>query len=242
MRFVSWNIQQGGGSRATRIVEQIAKWNPDIIGLSEFQDSSAGDHIANGLRDLGLGHQVTTVDAVDRGRNFLFLASRIAFETREYNGILARTGRWLHAVFPDIEAMLMHVPNRDMGNKGQFLDSIAEVFAANRSSRAVAFGDTNSGVPGMDDESGFFAPGCVEDHWFRAVANAGWRDVWRDRNPAGREYTWYSTKGNGFRLDQAFASPVALSSVKDVRYDWGHGGREAKLSDHAAIVLDVGDA
>ncbi len=104
---------------------------------------------------------------------------------------------------------------------------------------AVAFGDTNSGVPGLDDESGFFKPGCIEDSWFKQVAASGWSDLWRDRHPADREFTWYSAKGNGFRLDQAFASPAVESAVAHIRYDWGDGGREARLSDHAAILMDI---
>ncbi len=64
-------------------------------------------------------------------------------------------------------------------------------------------------------------------------------EIWRDRNPGKREYTWYSPKDNGFRLDQAFAPEAISPALKRIHYDWGEGGRSARLSDHAAIVMDI---
>ena len=84
--------------------------------------------------------------------------------------------------------------------------------------------------------------GRVEEAaWFQRINNAGWQDLWRERNPDGREYSWYSNRGGGFRLDQVFAPNHFADAVSNVRYDWGNGGRESKLSDHAAIVFDVAE-
>lgn len=75
--------------------------------------------------------------------------------------------------------------------------------------------------------------------WFEQIRLAGWIDVWRSRNPTKRQYTWYSTYNNGFRLDQVFATSEIEPTIKKVRYDWGDGGRDVSLSDHAAIVFEL---
>lgn len=241
MRLVAWNIQQGGGSRAGRIVQQIDKWQPDVIGLCEFQDSAVGRDLAASIEQLGLKYQASAIDAASRGINFVFIASKVPFEMRPYSGFLSNTGRWLHVALPETEIMLMHVPNASEKNRDKqcFLDEVVDACSTASTKNAVAIGDTNSGVPGVDAESGFFKPGCPEDKWFRRMAEIGWTDIWRERNPDGREYTWYSSKDNGFRLDQAFSPKSVTPAIKSIRYDWGEGGRSARLSDHAAIVVDM---
>ena len=129
----------------------------------------------------------------------------------------------------------MHVPNRS-DDKWQFHDEAIARFEEFRSAPAIACGDTNTGQPRIDEERKFF--NRKEAAWFQRIKTAGWQDVWRERNSEGREFTWYSHQGNGFRLDQVFAPDHFAGNVSNIHYDWG-GTREAKLSDHAAIVFDL---
>ena len=101
-------------------------------------------------------------------------------------------------------------------------------------------GDTNTGQPGLDEESKFFYR--KEGEWLEKIKSVGWEDVWREQNPKGRDFTWYSHQGNGFRIDQVFATSDFAESISKVRYDWGEHGREGKLSDHAAIVFEVSES
>jgi exodeoxyribonuclease III len=39
-----------------------------------------------------------------------------------------------------------------------------------------------------------------------AIEQIGFRDLWRHRYPDRREYSWFSTRNNGFRIDHAFLS------------------------------------
>ena len=75
-RILFWNIRHGGGSRAGKIVEQIALWNPDIVALAEFRGTSPSKSISRRLHDLGFLHQLTTVDIDNPSWNALLLASR----------------------------------------------------------------------------------------------------------------------------------------------------------------------
>jgi len=59
--------------------------------------------------------------------------------------------------------------------------------------------------------------------------------LWRRQHSEVRDYTWYSSAGNGFRLDHAFASPAAASAVAGVWLD--HAPRLSGASDHSAVVV-----
>jgi exonuclease III len=37
VKILSWNIRQGGGTRAARIMNSIISHDPDVIALSEFR-------------------------------------------------------------------------------------------------------------------------------------------------------------------------------------------------------------
>ena len=237
MKFVSWNIRHGGTkSKLEAICDQLAVWDADVVGLSEFRASETSQAIAKALEDLGLIHQATTQGAPDRGRNFLCLASKFPIEIQPSSGLLAKLGRCLHAQIQGIDVMLMHIPNRS-DEKWEAYDEVIETFSEIRSRSAVCFGDTNSGQRDVDDENQFFNQ--RESNWFERINNAGWIDVWRNANPDAREFTWYSNHGNGFRLDQVFAPASFVKQLTAAHYDWGKGSREARLSDHAAIVFDL---
>ena len=237
MKFASLNIRHGGTkSKLEGICKQLELWNPDVVGLSEFRESATSQSIAKHLYGLGLTYQLTTVDAADRGLNYLLLASRHPLEAQPADGILASSGRWLHAKLNSMDVILLHVPNRSP-EKWQFHAEVIARFNELQDVPAICFGDTNTGQPELDEENPFF--NLQEAEWFPTINEAGWVDVWRQRNPQGREFTWYSNHGNGFRLDQLFAPTSFADSIAEVKYDWGTGGREAKLSDHAAITFEV---
>ena len=69
------------------------------------------------------------------------------------------------------------------------------------------------------------------------MTNTGWVDGWRSPRRDGRGYTWYSTFGNGFRLDDAFLppslAPRLLSSV------CRHETRPSGISDHLARIVEL---
>lgn len=89
----------------------------------------------------------------------------------------------------------------------------------------------------------------------------GYRDAWRharqDQSEAGfpdesaatlgehaspkscaeREFSWFSHEGRGVRIDHVLASDGLIPRVRGAWYE--HGVREAGVSDHAAIVVDI---
>ena len=104
----------------------------------------------------------------------------------------------------------------------------------------MLLGDTNSGRPGLDEETRVFGP--REDAWLSGLEQSGWLDAFRLLRGTARAYTWYSPNGgNGFRLDQAFVNDQLRHRLRDVRYDWGRpvGRPSRRLSDHAALLVDL---
>ena len=77
---------------------------------------------------------------------------------------------------------------------------------------------------------------------FAKLSAMGWTDLWRHHNPGITEYTWFSkfkggARGNGFRLDHAFATPGLVARVQGCRYS--HAQREAGISDHSLVIVEV---
>ena len=247
MRIVAWNIRAGGGRRGEALATQLRHWSPDVVALCEFRATPPSLVLARALANLGLTHQLTTADPAAPSVNRLLVASRWPLGRIDQRRAPSEPGRWLLALVgaPRPFALgAMHVPNRVTGRKWPFLDGVLAVAERWSGGPALLVGDTNSGRPGLDEESAAFNE--REGGWIENLERAGWRDAFRHLRGTARAYTWYSPNaGNGFRLDQAFLNPALLPSLAGARHVWGRHktapGRAA-LSDHAALLVDLRSA
>ena len=244
MRVVAWNIRTGGGRRIVELGNQLEAWRPDVIALSEFRGTKPSQQLASRLGEMGFTSQLSTADPERPATNALLLASRSPLRQLSPLRFVETPTRWLAAsvvVTVPLVVGSMHVPNRVTGKKYTFHANVLSVAKAWQDAPGLLIGDTNSGLPGIDEESPAF--NHQEAGWFEALLAQGWTDVFRHLHGDERVYSWYSPNGrNGFRLDQAFANAQLLPSVKNMRYEWGQSdkedGRRDALSDHAAIILD----
>jgi len=55
--------------------------------------------------------------------------------------------------------------------------------------------------------------------------------------PAGREFSWFSNKGNGFRIDHALCTHAVDQTVNSVCYL--QGSITTGLTDHARLVFEL---
>jgi exodeoxyribonuclease III len=252
MRVVSWNIRAGGGRRVPAIADQIARWAPDVVALSEFRGTPPSADLARALASRGLGHQLSTASPGLPGANALLIASRWPLaRVRLRSAPRVEAGRWLLARVASpcaITLGAMHVPNRVTGRKLPFLDAVLGMAHGWRRGPALLIGDTNSGLIDLDEESPAF--GVEEDGWIRGLEAAGWADAFRRLSGDSRAYTWYSPNGgNGFRIDQAFVNRALGPLLRSASYEWGAapGARPRRwrrdaLSDHAALLVDLDEA
>jgi len=249
MRIVSWNIRAGGGSRTLAIADQLARWSPDVVALSEFRATPPSVDLSRVLAQRGLTHQLCTAVADLPRVNALLIASRWPLtRVRLRSAPAAEAGRWLLAQVASPYAIslgAMHVPNRVTGRKFPFLDSVLGMAHTWRRGPALLVGDTNSGLIDLDEEVPAF--NAEEDGWIRGLEAAGWADAFRVFKASERAYTWYSPNGgNGFRIDQAFVNRALQPRLRSVSYEWGvpfgEGSARARrhaLSDHAALLVDL---
>ncbi len=243
MRIVFWNIRAGGGERVESLARQLAGWAPDTVALCEFRATPPSLELARSLAALGLVHQCTTADPVRPSANRLLIAARWPLRRLRSRTEPDEPGRWLLASLDTPRPLLlgaMHVPNRHTGRKDVFQAAVLALVRRWRRGPALLLGDTNSGRPGLDEETRVFGP--REEAWLTALDRSGWLDAFRLLHGPVRAYTWYSpNQGNGFRLDQAFVNHELRPRLRDVRYDWGRRlrARTSTLSDHAALVLDL---
>jgi exodeoxyribonuclease-3 len=80
----------------------------------------------------------------------------------------------------------------------------------------------------------------MSSDYVAAIRAAGFVDLWRARN-AETEHTWFSfgRRGvplNGFRIDHAMASASLAHNM--TRCYYSHAEREARLSDHSALLVE----
>ena len=248
MRVVSWNIRAGGGVRIAAIADQLSRWSPDVVALSEFRGTPPSGELARALGERGLSHQLCTASPGLPRVNALLVASRWPLtRVRLRSAPVAEAGRWLlaHVAGPTpLTLGAMHVPNRVTGRKFPFLDAVLGMAHTWRRGPALLVGDTNSGLIELDEEVPAFS--AEEDGWIRGLEAAGWIDAFRFFKASERAYTWYSPNGgNGFRIDQAFVNRALRPRLLSASYVWGvapHGrarGPRHALSDHAALLVDL---
>ncbi len=244
MRIVCWNIRAGGGRRIEEIADQLRRWRPDVVALSEFRATPPSQQLASRLHDAGLVHQLSTANPARAPANCLLLASRWLLRRVRIHGRKPEAGRWLVARVDAPKPLVLgalHVPNQVSGRKYPFLAAVLRISKRWNSGPALIAGDTNSGRIGIDEESPAFTE--REEGWIAAMDQAGWPDAYRLLHPRARTYTWYSPNaGNGFRLDQAFVNQGLLPRLREVHYAWGKTAsteRRDALSDHAAMIVDL---
>ena len=59
MTLLVWNIQNGGGTRIRRLVEEISAYDPDVVAVTEFR-AGPGVALCAALKERGLPYVETT--------------------------------------------------------------------------------------------------------------------------------------------------------------------------------------
>src|SRR5437879_4596615 len=78
-KLICWNIQQGGGSRIPRIVEEISAYDPDVIALTGFR-TTPGVALCASLKERGWPNVETTHPI--ENQNGVAVFSRTPMRTR----------------------------------------------------------------------------------------------------------------------------------------------------------------
>jgi exodeoxyribonuclease III len=231
LRVLAWNIRQGGGTRLPRIATALAAHDADILVISEYRGGDSAERLRVAL--AALGYHYTTAAIPPPGGNGVLIAARHSFDDGgPVNDAVPEPYRMVRAHFGALSLYGIYMPN--LLKKVPYWEAlIAAVAAESLHAQAVAIGDFNTCRAFVDE------PGAIDAcaHYMDAVEAIGCCDLWRRRYPDGREFSWYSTRGNGFRIDHAFLSPALAARAGEIRYS--HEERLSGLSDHSPLVVDL---
>jgi exonuclease III len=116
-----------------------------------------------------------------------------------------------------------------------FWNSLLDIVRNRVDSRFILIGDLNTGKHYIDElRATFYGSNYIDE-----IESLGFVDAWRHLHTNEREYTWFSYKGNGFRLDYAFLSPNIKDKLLSAYHS--HVERENKISDHSVLILSLKD-
>jgi exonuclease III len=230
LRLLAWNIRQGGGSRLAAIVSAISRHEADVLVLSEYRGGDSAARLREAL--AGCGYPWQTKLAPDPGRNGVLLAARRRFrQLGALNPGLPEPYRIIGVELAGLRLFGVYMPN--LLAKVPYWQALIAGLSTDPEGASLAIGDFNTCRAYVDE------PGAIDAtaHFIDKIEAAGFCDLWRRRNPEGREFSWYSTRGNGFRIDHAFLSVAAAARTGEIRYS--HAERLAGLSDHSPLLLDL---
>jgi exodeoxyribonuclease-3 len=233
VRLVTWNIRAGGGTRLPRIAAALALHQADVLILTEYRSGEAGHRLRAVLRDQGY---VWLSPVEPPG-----ISNGVLIATRKKPGSIAHVTdnvpepwRMLTVTIDCVRVFGIYMPNLKV--KIPYWEALIDVSRPHAGRHALAIGDFNTCRAFVDE------PGATDRTapFLDKILDAGFRDVWRERFPEGREFSWYSHRGNGFRVDHAFASSGLARRIREIRYS--HAERCVGVSDHSALLLDIDTA
>lgn len=224
--ILSWNIQQGGGTRVRKIIDALRQQQATIIVLSEFKNNDKGELIRQEL--LKHGYRFQAVTAAAKKENSVLIASKIACHTILHPNSDPVFG---HNIV-EIQTKAFHLMGVYLPHKKKHVlfDYIQELIKESPVPYIIT-GDFNSGINEIDQKGTSF--------WYQEAMHRfptlNYQDAFRHFYPDERTYSWYSHQGNGYRYDHCYVHETLLPVLEDCFYldAW----REEKLSDHSPQVL-----
>ncbi|MEL6723204.1 MAG: endonuclease/exonuclease/phosphatase family protein [Pseudomonadota bacterium] len=227
MRILSLNVRSGGGTRTEKIIEYLDKKLPDVIVLSEFRKNAAGDKIRAWLDNLAFSYQIAPV--ADHKKNTVLVAGR-----RIESVVLdAFPNDWSATVvrINDVRIIGVYFPQEE--KKQPVFDWFLRYMPDMK--KAVVIGDFNTGLNDLDRENSVSTRFYCQDE-FKVLSTDILVDAYRYCHLKKREYSWYSQKHNGFRIDHALLTHDLVKSLSSVGYD--HTTRQA-ITDHSGLFVNL---
>ncbi len=236
VRLLTWNLLHGGSARRMpEITLRLLDHAPDIAVLTEFR-ASIGGQVAGVLADHGLTHQRRSPAAPDR--NGILIASRfeLAAPAAAVGGPCPLPAKWAEADVPRLGLTLagVHVPDDSRPTeRAAYWQFLVEYARVHGTGSCIVMGDFNSGRHRVDEAGATFGSTAL----LGTFCTLGFRDTYRESHPQGRETSWVSHEGAGFRVDHAFVSKSLLPRVVGVRYSQSE--RLERVSDHSILLLEM---
>ncbi|OJY96850.1 MAG: exodeoxyribonuclease III [Lysobacterales bacterium 63-13] len=166
-------------------------------------------------------------------------------------------GRYIEARFGNLSVVSFYIPSGSSGDlrqgfKFEVMEWLKPVLDEwlHSGRDYVLCGDWNIVRSALDIrnwKSNQKNSGCLPDErdWLNGLCTtgkageAGWTDAYRELNPEGEDYTWWSNRGAarannvGWRIDYQLLTPALRARLKSCAIE-----REHRFSDHAPFIVD----
>jgi len=228
-KLISWNIQQGGGTRIAGIARALGKEKANCIVLSEFKNNDSGQQLRNFL--MKAGYKIQLVHTSPSTINSVLVASNLPVDSKlHFEADKNFPHAIIEAIYPAFRIFGVYLPHK---KKHQLFPYLLDQIKSDDAPVIIA-GDYNSGINHVDQEGKSFWYG----EYLKQMNALGVEDAFRHLHGSVKEYSWNSHQGNGYRYDHTYVSEALLPITKRCYYlqEW----RERKLSDHAPMVLELG--
>jgi exodeoxyribonuclease-3 len=237
MKILTWNICHGGGDQKS-IASAISAQSPDVIVLSEHQTEKSQPLIEQ-LRFWGWPHVVSS--PTEGRRNGVAILAREPIAPRPTPFGEAPFAWWgVEGHVEGLSIIGIYAPlAMSWGSspeiQREFWNRVHRLVDARRNDRVLLIGDLNTCARGFDGPN-------PQPCWdaFEQLPSFGWVDAWRQANPNATDFSWVNRKVTPptlWRIDHAFVSPLLAGNIQTCRYS--HAEREAGLSDHSMLLVDI---
>ena len=253
MKIATWNVN-GLRARLDFVLLWLRSRSPDLVGIQELK-----------LTDDQFPHEVfesAGYSALTHGQkawNGVAILSRKPAEILQ-RGLPGEEGfgaRLISASVDGLSFATLYCPNgktlehEDYPRKLAWYRSLAEHLAVEPAD--IVCGDFNI-CPGpldsWDEErfrDGIFHTDAERER-LRAILDLGYADVFRDKHPESREFSWWDYRGGSFhrkqglRIDFLLAQPGTAERVTHAEIDREFRKKQEGMtpSDHAPVVLELG--
>jgi exodeoxyribonuclease-3 len=239
------NIGAAGRERAEALLSWLAKRSEDVFLLTETSAGPGTDHLLSQFQAAGYAVVHTPDNNGDRGTA---LVSRIKLHAEPFQHFAGASlpGRLAGTVLdtePRIAVLSVYVPSRDRSldkteKKRGFIASLLarlDAMPDELRGRLVIGGDYNVIARNHQPLHAGFLP--FEFGLLEALERHGFVDTQQHCAPGVQAHSWIGRTGDGYRYDYFHVGPELGGRIKACAYL--HETREQRLTDHAAVSLDL---
>jgi exodeoxyribonuclease III len=245
LSLLTVNIGAAGRERAEKLLTWLAKRHQDVLLLTETSAGPGTDHLLNQFRAAGYAVVHTPDRNGDRGTA---LVSRVRLHPEPFEHFAGASlpGRLAGAVLdtePRLAVLSVYVPSRDRSldkteKKQAFITSLLarlDAMPDEPRGRLVIGGDYNVIARDHQPRHPGFLP--FEFGLLEALERHGFVDAHQHCTPGTQAHSWIGRTGDGYRYDYFHVGHELGDRITACAYL--HETREQRLTDHAAVSLDL---
>jgi exodeoxyribonuclease-3 len=257
MRVATWNVN-GLRARQDFLLAWLRAREPDVVAIQELKlpDGRFPHDVFAQLGYQALAHGQKSWNGVALLAKTPITPVQIGLPGQEELG-----ARWLEAEVEGLVFASLYCPNgkhtlhEDFAKKLVWYDALAAHLAGrHRADTALVIGgDFNLCPAPLDSYDEAALAGRIfhtdeERARFRRLLDWGLFDLFRDRNPELRAFSWWDYragafhKGQGLRIDLLLGTAPVRDRVREVTIDreWRKKQDGLIASDHAPVVAELG--